>query len=84
MSSPAKTAPKPLRFERWIRVQCRVKDCEAWTSLFASDRLPDFLVCCVCRVRMALKGFPDKFVEVKRRGINKWAVAAKPTKPAKK
>lgn len=81
MSLPAKQDKKPVRFEWWIRVQCPDKDCEKWTSMPASDNIPDKMVCCVCRKYINLKGFPGAgFHEFKSRGQN---VQATPKTPAK-
>lgn len=71
MSSLAKTEKKPVKFEWWIRILCPDKECDKWTSMPASDAIPEKIVCCVCRKHISLKGFPGiGFTEFKSRGMN--------------
>lgn len=63
--SAKKLAP-PVKFERWLRIECSDKECKAWTFIPAI-KLPDFVGCVVCRKRIPTAQLEKKGQEVKRR-----------------
>lgn len=63
---PTKKAPEPTLYERWLRVRCPDKDCHGWTFV-PENKLPDMLVCVLCRVRFAVKDLLKKGQEYRRR-----------------